>query len=168
MSAIDKLVQTPLPFKDLHQMLGGDAEHVSFFLYDNLAEKTFHDLLEKPASIIYLDIEGENAPKVGHFIAILNYPDYVEHFDSYGLSIEQELHFTHDRGTLHALLQDSGKRVIENTFKFQLFKDDSATCGRWCVARCRLMGMKLEEFRDFFESEISTMDEKVTLLTFFK
>ena len=94
-----------------------------------------------------MHVQGSVNP-VGHFITLIKYLTYVEHFDSYGFTIDQELHITHERKYLTDILSDVP--VIENTFPFQSKKEDTETCGRWCAVRCLLKHLNLQEFREFF------------------
>lgn len=110
---------------------------------------------------------GNRKEKVGHFIALLKQDGYIEHFDPYGLNIEQELSITHEQGVLKSLLEQAGK-VVTNQTQLQQWKDDIQTCGRWCVARVRMRDLNLREFIQFFKQSILTGDQKVTLMTYFK
>jgi hypothetical protein len=144
--------------------------NVNYFMYDNLADKTLADLFDgADCAIILLDIHnGRDIAPVGHFIAVINQGSHIEHFDSYGLNVDEELSFTHDQPHLSRILNRS--RVITNGRKFQRFREDVNTCGRWCVVRCNewnLRKLTLVQFGDLFDELDADPDEAVTLMTWY-
>ena len=161
--------KTPLSINFLKKLAGPDVENIGFFYYDDLYRiRNLDSLFDGKQSVILLmEIKGPQVNPVGHFITILNYPNYIEHFDSYGLSLQSELIITKEPGYLANILNKSGKKVIQNTFQFQALKDDVETCGRWCVARARMYKFDLNKFKSFFQQKITSYDDKVTLLTYF-
>lgn len=169
MENLKQIESKPLGFDDLVKLLGPDASKTNMILYNNLKNKNFQSIFNsKPFLIILMQIENPDNPSpVGHFIILLNYPNYIEHFDPYGLSIEQELAITHEPGYIYNLLKSSGKKYIENDFQFQNYREDVQTCGRWTVARAKLGEFNLDDFKTFFQKPIQTMDDKVSLLTYF-
>jgi len=156
---------TPLSFDDLKKMAGTDVKNINFILYENLIDISLQDFTSKPCTILLMQRKKDNV-KIGHFIAILMFPHSIEHFDPYGLSTKKELEITGEKNILQILYKKIGKTVIENDFEFQQWKDNVETCGRWCIARCRMRDKNLNEFKKFFETKIHSMDDKVTLLTY--
>ena len=149
------------------------APSANVILYNKFKElytnnRPISDVFENKNSIIVLlQIEGPNAPSVGHWIAILRRgADEYEHFDSYGLNLDEELHITHEKPYLTALLTSKGVKVSYNKYKLQLRKDDMNTCGRWCVARVRLHDLTLEKFAESF-MKTKPYDHSVALATMF-
>jgi len=166
---LQKAQETPLSISFLKQLAGTDVDKIGFFYYDDLGRvRSLEALFDgKQAVILLMQIKGPNANPVGHFITILNYNNYIEHFDSYGITLEKELIITKEPAYLQKLIQQSGKKLVQNTIQFQAIKEDVETCGRWCVARARMFKYNLNEFKNFFDQKITTYDSKVTLLTFF-
>ena len=147
-------------------------DRINYIMYDDLARMSLKDVFEgSPCAIILLDIHnGRETAPVGHWIALLEYNDYVEHFDSYGLTIDEERAYTHDGPYLTKVLK--GVRVRESKYRFQEMREDVNTCGRWCVVRCneyfRSNGRKnLSDFYRFIEKWGINGDALVTLLTFY-
>lgn len=157
----------PQSINELEKMLGEDSQYVNIVVYNNLKNLTFEKLFSKPCVIILLQNQERNSNPVGHYIALIKRNDSIEHFDPYGLNLEQELAITHEPGYLKNILNQSKLRVQTSNIKFQILKQDTQTCGRWVVARCKMAKLSLQEFRNFFEKGIVTKDDKVTLLTYF-
>jgi len=156
-----------LTMKDLDNMI---PFKVNFIPYDSLRRMQLSDVFNgTDYAIILLDIHnGRDVAPVGHWIALLRYPDHIEHFDSYGLSVDSELAFTHDGSYLTGLL--NGNLVIENTKRLQKFREDTNTCGRWCVVRCLekdRTGGTLQEFLKLFDEIDLDNDLVVTLMTLY-
>ncbi len=161
---VDILSREPLSISQLKQMTEGRTK-IKYMDYDSLsAIKKIEDLFgDGNCAIILMDIEGRFSGTVGHFIALLRYKDHIEHFDSYGLSIDEELAKTHDKPYLSKLLMPESVKF--NHIQLQSHKEDINTCGRWCVARCLLYALSLSEFVHFcFQHSISP-DETITLMT---
>lgn len=168
MNYIDQLKDSTNTFQDLKKMLGPkNTEHIRFLLYDDLAAfKSLDELMELGAVIVLLEIESKRAPKVGHFILLLNQGNRIEHFDSYGLTMDEELAFTHERHLTNLFKGEKFKKIINNTKRLQMFREDINTCGRWCVARYLLRRFPLDMFIDIFNHlRPQTADEMVTVMT---
>lgn len=153
---------------DLKIMLSSDAGKVKIINYDDLAKFSTLDAVMAgvPAVIILMTIETQNAPRVGHWIALLNVGSEIEHFDPYGLKIDQELAITHERPFLSTLVRKSTKLVRQSTHRFQMFREHVNTCGRWCVVRVRMRDRTNSDFRMFFDRLGVSGDEAATLMTF--
>jgi len=171
MEIIESIIAKPLSFDDLKLMLANKASSTMLLNYDLLAKvesmkQLFVDGID--SLIILLDIEGPNAPKVGHFIAILDHGDHYEHFDPYGISLDEELAITHDQPWLSRLLTGhNNPRLEENTIKFQAKREDVNTCGRWCVARVHSKFLELPRFQEFIKAGHNIPDVVVVLMTMF-
>ena len=134
--------------------------------YEDLQEyKNAQDLFNKNSSVIVLLQMQHDAAKIGHFIALLDYPDYIEHFDSYGLTIDDELLITGEDNHLKRLLTKSPKKLVTLSTSLQKRKPDVETCGRWCGLRCRWKSWDQKKFLKFFNLGIDK-DLAVTLLTY--
>jgi len=169
MNEIQNEQEEPLSFDDLKSILGPDQKICQFIYYDDLVNYNIDKLFAKPTCIILMDIHnGNKVESVGHFIALLKYKEYIEHFDPYGLNIEEELAITHEKDLLKQLLNNSGFTIRTNTTQLQQLKNDVQTCGRWCVARVRLHELNLRSFINFFKQSVTTGDQKVTWLTYFR
>lgn len=158
-----------LTFNELKNMMGHKNSELCLFLsYDELSKiKSFKQLFSNghDAAIILLQSEYENAPAVGHFILLLNQPEHIEHFDSYGLTVDEENKITGERH-LTQLFNDSKKSMIQNTKQLQRFKNDIQTCGRWVVARYLLKTLNLTHFLQIITKLGGHLnDESVTLMT---
>ena len=159
------LESTPLSDKDLESMMHNKADETSVILYTDLSKysslkEVFGD---KKYIIVLLQIAGQN---VGHWIALIDHHERgYEHFDPYGIDIDEELDITKQPPILKTLFEQADKPVTSNTIRLQKQKDDINTCGRWCVARCLMDNMALTEFRDFMNSMDHDKDLSVSLLT---
>ena len=155
----------PLSIKQVESMLVGDNAIVIH--YDDLANVSSLSELMNLAKcvVILLEIEGPEAQRVGHFILMLNHGDHYEHFDSYGLDVDEELALTHEKRYLTTLIGSSNKAVENAHAKLQEVREDVQTCGRWVVLRCKLSSMRLQQFNDFISSQHQPPDIFVTALT---
>ena len=169
MDVITKIEEKPLGFDELKRMLGSDLNKTKLINYDELQNvKSLPALFdEKEAVIILLQIEAPDAPKVGHWIALLDQGDHYEHFDSYGLSADEELALTHEEPWLSQLLAKAEKRVTDSGTRFQAVREHVNTCGRWCVARVRMQKLTLDHFKDVIDQSHSVPDVTVALMTMF-
>lgn len=166
MNVIKRIEQIPLSFTELRRMLRGMP--ATLIHYDDLSKyKSLTELFAKSKSVIIL-LEIENGrTKVGHWIALLEYSDHIEHFDSYGLDIDEELSITHERNYLTQLFRNSSKRLESSGKKLQAMREHVNTCGRWVVARLLLRAFEMKEFLAFVAGVHQQPDVMVTLLTMF-
>lgn len=171
MDVITQLEATPLSLDELKRMLTPKRRDTDtkLILYDDL--KQFEDLQhmfgKDKAVIILLQIEKPNAPKVGHFIAMLDMDDHYEHFDSYGLNADEELAITHEQPFLTQLIQTSSKRLAESTTRYQHIREHTNTCGRWAVGRVLLQDLNLKEFKEVISAAHAVPDVTISLMTMF-
>lgn len=159
---ITELEAKALSIDDLKDM---QSKPIKYVMYDDLRDMDYDELWsEGPMCIILLDIHnGRDIEPVGHWVALLNYDSHIEHFDSYGLSLDQELSFTHDGPYLTNILK--GKTVVENGEKLQKFRDQVNTCGRWCIVRCNEYNRNIHDFVEWIHNIPCEPDIAVTLLT---
>jgi hypothetical protein len=168
MQLIEQIEAQALSFRDLQRMLGPAKGKTRLIEYDELMKvRSIEDLFsgKVDAVIILLTIEGPNAPSVGHWIAILNHKDHVEHFDPYGLTVDEELGLTHEKPYLSDLLNKSNKRVVDSAERLQARREDVNTCGRWCIARVRLKDETLREFSAIIKTAHAAPDVTISLMT---
>jgi hypothetical protein len=119
-------------------------------MYKELAE--LRELPKLPIALLY-----ETEPGYGHWVAVLETPQGIEHFDSYGLKPDAELKWIPKkyREAFHAtaphlvrLLARDGRDINYNEFKLQSPSPKIATCGRWVVARCKNKRLTTEQFAE--------------------
>lgn len=164
---IKRLESADLTFEQLKQLLGPkQSKQTLFLVYDQLKPyKNFSQLFKShSAAVILLQPEYNNAPKSGHFICLLDHRTHVEHFDSYGLDVDEEIKITDEHHIANLFNQDK-RSMVSNTKQLQRFKNDINTCGRWVVARILLKQMELSEFLKMIESLGPANDEMVTAMT---
>ena len=111
----------------------------------------------------------------GHFIAILKdeKTKTISHWDSYGLSPEQEISYTKNQyvkqrvlNNLYADAQEMGWKIIFNTFKLQSFQNNHNVCGRYCCLRVRMDYLDNKQFAKLFLNQKYSPDMLVSMLTF--
>src|SRR6478736_9322907 len=127
---IKKLESTDLTFNQLKELLGPkQAKQTRFMVYDQLAHFNNFDQLFKgfSAIVILLEQESQNNPKSGHFICLLEHGTHIEHFDSYGLTVDEEMKITKERHMTQLFNKDK-RPMEENTKQLQRFKNDINTC----------------------------------------
>lgn len=172
---IKELKDYSLSDKDVMKIVNG---HANFITYDKLQDVTNIDEILSPYGsciILYL-----TKPNYGHFVSLnLVGPkmDSLEHFDSYGIIPDDELHefpisdslreqLGEDYPYLLQLMYDSPYDLSFNEYKLQSKNNDVKTCGRWAAMRTFLKHLPLEEFADIFKNNrLGTPDDIVTLLT---
>lgn len=156
-----------LTFEQLKNMVGlQQSNKCRWIMYDDLKNfESMSDLFKNMDGIvILLQIESVNAPRVGHFILLLDHGSHYEHFDSYGLNIDQELRITQEHH-LTNLFRMADKRLVSNATRLQTFREDINTCGRWVVARYLLKKLELDEFIRLLKYFIREPDDLVAMMT---
>lgn len=170
MDIIQRYIRTPLSGEDLKRMIGKHAINTRIMTYHELAGKTAAHLFSGNIKfiILYEDIHEKNAPPIGHWVALLDHGDHYEHFDSYGIGIDEEEIITHETsGLLTRMFREAKKPLVESGRKLQSEKADVNTCGRWVVARIHLGEYELPKFYQFVDMIHQPSDVSVTLLTMF-
>lgn len=143
--------------------------------YEDLSNiSTVDSLLGHFGAVVIL---YETKQNFGHWVCLFKTDyDTLEFFDSYGLSIDEELNFIpkYTRFQLNeitphltAILKDSRYKIIQNNFRLQQFIEHVNTCGRWVASRLRLRNLPLEEFIKIFISGLPeiTADYLITTYT---
>ena len=152
---------------NLRRMLRHAGVPFRIILYSDLSHiQNMNDLWRgAKAVIILLQIQGDGGSPVGHWIALLNKESFIEHFDSYGIGIDEELALTHEEPFLKRLLKASQVPVKETKTRLQKFKDHVNTCGRWVVARVLNFQASFDKFKQFYTDQGLSPDYVVTLQT---
>lgn len=163
---LDRLKNDALSITQLQLLVGpNNTADCRWLVWDDLAKfKNVYQLMEKGAVVILLQIETRNAPKVGHFICLIDHGHSIEHFDSYGLTMEEELALTHE-AHLTRIFNQYPKPVVNNTKRLQLIREDINNCGRWVVARLLLREMSLDMFLKLVTHFHIHYDDTVSLMT---
>ena len=117
----------------------------------------------------------DNDYKNNHWIAIINHTDTntIEHFDSYGLSPQQEQGYSTNaqvkQGILNKLYQNAvnqGYRFVWNEHRLQKMASGIDDCGRYASIRCRFHYLSRNEFASLFLNQKYSPDWLVTAMTF--
>lgn len=167
-----KIKDNALSIPQVQSLVGvNQAKQCRWIVYDDLQKfQTLEQVLSLGAVVILLQIEAPRAPKVGHFILMLDHGNHYEHFDSYGLNIDEELAITKEHH-LTNLFRRSRKPIKENGKKLQTIREDINTCGRWVAARLLLRDTELDQFLkiiDYFNLNPDDMVAAMTILLQFK
>lgn len=136
-------VMTPLSGIDMKKFIP-DATVMTY------RELKKHKALPRlPLVILY-----ETRPHVGHWVIILETPEGIEHFDSYGIKPDGEISFVPTKWRaalgmqqphLIQLLLDTNRPINFNDWPLQS-KGKIATCGRWCALRAKYRDLKCDDF----------------------
>lgn len=145
--------------------------------YPQLKDATnIDDVLYPYGACIILYLTKQN---YGHWTCIFKVnDDTIEHFDPYGLYIDEELSFkmdpyfrkivNEDYPHLSYLLYHSPYKLSFNQYQFQKKLKEVATCGRHTSTRLLLRHLPLNEYKDLIcsgEPDYSP-DEVVTIVTY--
>lgn len=165
MQLLKKVEAQDLSGAQLVRMTKGKARAMR---YDDLRSVTrLEQLFDKTnCVIVLLQIQGASSP-VGHWIALIKHNDHIEHFDSYGLSVDQEIALTYEQHYLSDLIDQSRTNVVTSQKKLQAVREHVNTCGRWCVLRCLLRNLNMRDFYDFISSSDTHPDMVAALTTIF-
>ena len=136
----------PLSLTDIEEMIPGTR----VMKYSDLSK--YKHLPKLPMVILY-----ETEPNYGHWVAILETPEGVEHFDSYGIIPDNELKWIprelkkstgQDLKRLLRMLYDysiiTGQKINYNNHRLQ--GSLASTCGRWCVLRILFYALGTDRF----------------------
>lgn len=141
----DKLLE-PMKGSEIHDWLP-DATIVR--QYDL---RKFKKLPKLPIVLLY-----EIQKNFGHWVTILETPEGIEHFDSYGYAPDSELSFipehykikTHqNEKSLLKLLLDADEHNNQINYNNYVFQGEPpiSTCGRWVILRNLLNDLTIDEF----------------------
>lgn len=163
---IQDIKSNALTFDQLKDLVGPkQASKARWLVYDDLKNfNSIDELLSFGAAVILLQIETANKPAVGHFIVLLDHGNHYEHFDSYGLTMDEELAITQEHH-LTNIFKMTRKKVVNNTKKLQTFRQDVNTCGRWVVARLLLRHLELDPFLNLITYLRVPYDDLVSIMT---
>lgn len=171
MDVITSIIKQPLDQVDLKRMLGPISSKVDIIEYHQLTNHTVESLFKDNfAVIVFLDIhlKGGKEASIGHWIALIKHDDHFEHFDPYGIGVDEEMSLTNEkRDLITKLFQGIKKPLVESQRRLQADKRDVNTCGRWAVCRCRMANYELTKFYRLIDTINSTPDVAVVALTMF-
>lgn len=162
-------IYAPMSIDDLSEI----APQALIMKYDGL--KHYRTLPTLPLIILY-----ETKPDFGHWVCLVETPEGIEHFDSYGILPDNELKWVpgwlkestgQDMKRVLKMLWDkgkTGKKINYNAHKFQ--GEDTSTCGRWCLLRIALSQLSNNDFykavKDTAASFGLSMDEMVSKIVY--
>lgn len=163
---IQKLKSNALNFDQLRNLAGPEvSEKCRWLEYDDILKyQSLQQLMSLGACVILLEIESRVAPKVGHFILLLDHGDHYEHFDSYGLNMDEERAITQEHH-LTNIFKNSRKPIVDNSKKLQALREDINTCGRWVVARLLLRDLELGPFIQLLNYFHVNYDDLISIMT---
>ena len=125
-------------------------------LYEELEQyNTIEDAMGEHGAIALLYQEQKF---FGHWACVLDQGNYIEIYDSYGVPVDDELKFSEfnmrkHEGTIQphltVLLNKSGRKVIHNSRKLQLLRQNVNTCGRYCALRILMRDLPMDKFNKF-------------------
>lgn len=146
---VEKIEEMPLSGEDLIEIANDfDIKDVKWMLYDDLKNyKDARDLF-KDVHVIYIlmQIHSDDGNGVGHWVTLIYHEDrdIYYYFDPYGLSIAEDLRITHEENYIINIMSQIPYQ--ENLIQHQKFRDETATCGRWCVFRSIFRHLDNNEF----------------------
>lgn len=130
----DKLIKKPLSNIDLNNLLKdvnetlGENKHINIFTIPEMEKNPslFKRSLNKHHyAVLFIEPKGQ---KIGHWIIMFkNGKNEVYMFDSYGnhpIDLDENL---------FKFLKKHFPKIIFNTFQYQKYSPDVATCGRWTM-----------------------------------
>jgi len=127
--------------------MGEFAPEANIMVYRDL--KKLNVLPPLPLILLY-----ETQPNMGHWVLVIETPEGIEHFDSYGIKPDGEISFVplmfraqSGQASPHLvrLLLNTGRPINFSDYQLQ-GKDEIATCGRWCVIRLMFADMPSDDF----------------------
>ena len=111
------------------------------------------------------------SPTSGHWVCMFKRNNNtIEYFDSYGekpeqpktwISREQNEQLGQSEPVLMKLLKESRNRIYYNTFPYQKNKEDTNTCGRWCLARLICKDFSNQQFFNLVKGSGKSPDDWV-------
>lgn len=121
----------------------------------------FDDIDSVIGSKKYVVILFETRKYYGHWCCLFkNNKGSIEFFDSYGIMPDDELKYSSKvfrknnnmfLPHLTYLLLVCPYNIEYNNYKFQKMKKNISTCGRWCIVRCLLSDINIDDFYDLFK-----------------
>lgn len=161
-------------------MSGSDLEHYvglnRVYLLENLKGKSLANIV-KPFIVILYETDSQNN---GHWVGLMRYfvegQEYVEFFDSYGMSPgelyshndpEHNKYLNQDKNYLGIMIWEHLQRnpsckFIYNKIQYQSWDEGISTCGRWVLLRIKALTDKhrtLEEFQNRIAKVSNNLDK---------
>lgn len=172
--SISKVREYPLGDDDIRKLLGNDIKIWNYPQLKGL--RSADDMFDSKGRAILLF--PNTSPTSGHWTCLINKPDHIEFFDSYGDAPDtaQKGGMTRsrlegldiERPDLTRLLRASGKPVFYNHHQFQKEAGNVATCGRHCVVRLLYAPYSLDKYGRIIKKSGMSPDNFVSGLTYDK
>ena len=149
----------------------GKKPRIKCMLYDDIPDHSNINkiMADLDSLIILYQIKPEGgglSGGVGHFICITKrgHSKY-SHFDSYGLSVDEEIHLTHENPNIIKNLL-AGVEYDTNKKRLQAFKNDVNTCGLHTLFRSLFFNMNNSEYLNYIKPMVKKInpDDLVTLI----
>ena len=165
---IAKIKEYPLSDDDIRAVLGND---IKIWNYPQLkALQNADEMFDKKGRAILLF--PNVSPTAGHWTCLINRPDSIEFFDSYGEAPDTTQKGGMSKGRLEMLdierpdltrlLRASGKPVFYNHHQFQKDSPNVASCGKHCCVRLLYEPYSLEKYNKIIESSGMSPDNFVS------
>lgn len=151
----------PLNYNDIKNVIKLPNKYMNYDEvknYENLEE------LFGKYNIIIMFLPNKTE-SIGHWICLLKYKQYIEYFDPYGLTINQEMNILGLDNSLKKLYQLSKKKVVFNNFQYQKLRKNINDCARHCAVRCCFYTLNVIQYHKLIISANMDSDDLITLLT---
>ena len=147
-SILDKAEDIDLSGDDIHRITDGAAKVMS---YHELADISDISQIFSPQGVCILLYETRL--NYGHWVALIDQGDFIEFFDSYNFKPDEELNYAKYNQTpyLSNLKKKSGRRIVYNDVRLQVFAEDVNTCGRWTSIRVLMRDIPIRQFQQMFK-----------------
>ena len=171
--SLPKVKAYPLSDQDIRDILGDDIKIISYPELANM--KSIDEAFDSKGRSIMLI--PNQSPTSGHWVAMLQKPDSIEFFDSYGDAPEEQKggmsrsrleSLDIENPDLTRLLRASGKPVYYNSRDYQSEKNNVATCGRHAVCRLLYAPYSLNQYDRIIKQTRMNPDDFVSGLTYSK
>ena len=172
--SIKKVRQYPLGDDDIRKLLGNDIKIWNYPQLKGLSD--VREMFDEKGRAILLF--PNISPTAGHWTCLINKPDHIEFFDSYGdppdteqrggMSKKRLEQLDIERPDLTRLLRASGKPVYYNRHPFQSSAPSMASCGRHCVVRLLYAPYSLDKYGSIIKKSGMSADDFVSGLTYDK
>jgi len=166
--------------EDLKNILGDDLKIITFSDLKNYND--IYELLPKKKDycVIFYTDDIKNGVNIGHWTCLMRYKNYFEFFDSYGLTVNEELKFiSPDKRKRYGEETDYLENLLKpvkhnyNHHDFQAWNDEVSTCGRWVIIRIYLFKKGLVKENEFYNfimrknlgGKFKTMDDLAVYYT---
>jgi hypothetical protein len=146
------LMHKPLSESEIKKLVGNKIEITT---YSRL--KNRRSLFTSKPNIMLLI---ESKYMYGHWVIIMNYPNKIEFFNPYGTFPDNELNYINlhfkaqnqmDKRYLTSLLVRSGKKIYYSQYRLQSKKNNTQTCGYWCLVRLHYKHLNEHQFANMFK-----------------